>query len=66
MNDFAGVKIFQRLSKLVDDKPYVHIFQDVLSNHVVQISFHELEKQVDVSTVLCFYSFMQLYYVGVL
>lgn len=38
---------------LVDNILFVNVFQDVGSNHGVQICVHEIEHQVDVPVILC-------------
>jgi hypothetical protein len=54
MNELTRMQIMDRFSHLVDDKPLVFLFQDILSDEGIEVDIHELEDQVDISFVLCF------------
>lgn len=60
------MQILECLGQLIDDESDMHILEDVLSDDIMQISLHELKKEVDVAIVVGLYSFIEFYYVGVI
>ena len=45
--------VLQALEHLVDDILFVDVFQDVCADNRMQVSIHEVKKQVNVSVILC-------------
>lgn len=61
MDELGAVQVFEGFGDLVDDVFVVHLFQNALGDHVVQVRLHVLEHQVDVFAVLGLDSLLQLY-----
>ena len=51
MQQVSGVQVLQSLEYLVNDVLLVHFFQDPGPDYLVEVRFHELEHQVNVSVV---------------
>lgn len=65
MDNLPRMQVLECFRYLVDDILYMHIFQDALGNHIMQIGLHELEYQIDIFVILCFDCLVKFDYVDV-
>ncbi len=66
MNYISFMQVLNSLHKLVHNISIVQIFEDFLSNGIMQICLHKLENQVQIFIVLCLYHSVKLHDVLVL
>lgn len=60
MNDRRGVEVLHALYDLIHNVSVVYVFEDFLSDSIVEICLHKLEYQVKVFVVVCFEHVMKL------
>lgn len=58
MNQFPSMQIVNRLGHLIDNKPFMLFFQNILPDQRVQINVHELKDQIYVALILGFDDFL--------
>ena len=58
MNQFPGMQIVHGLGHLIDNKPLMLLFQNILPDQRVQINIHELKDQIYVALILGFDDFL--------
>ena len=63
MNDVCRVKILDALENLIHDELVVNVFEDLLSDGVVQVCLHILKDQIEVLVILRTDNIMQFNYV---
>ena len=66
MNNFSTMKVFKSLSNLIDDIPHVNIFEYILRNDIVKVSFNKLKDEINISVILCFDGIIKFDDVGVI